>query len=164
VTHFNIWPQTTQSEKDVMLRQFNDPEHPVQFLVVNSRSTAVGVNLQGACHKMLILEMTDNINTVMQAIGRIHRIGQDQVQFIWLVCQLYTYDQNIFTNATAKMLAQVAGESEMPTERLSLEAKERMMMQDGADNEVLLAKEMDQGYRDMAAESSRPPRAAHSGN
>lgn len=45
------------------------------ILVVNLRSSAVGLNLQNACHKILILDMAENINVIIQAIGRVHRLG-----------------------------------------------------------------------------------------
>ena len=73
--------------------------------MVNSRSSALGLNIQGACHKIVILDMPDNINTVIQIGGRVHRLGQHERQFIWVVCVLGTYDQWLFANATAKMLA-----------------------------------------------------------
>ena len=52
------------------------------FLLLNSRSASQGINLQTACHKIVALDMPENISTFLQIIGRVHRIGQERVQYI----------------------------------------------------------------------------------
>jgi hypothetical protein len=74
--------------------------------------------------------MPDNVNTVPQIIGRIHRIGQLFVQFVWIYCVLGTYDRWLFANATAGMLDQIVGEDKMQdTDEFTQEHRARMVTQ-----------------------------------
>jgi hypothetical protein len=52
-----------------------------------------------------------NINTIIQTIGRIHRLGQKEVQDIYIITVDRTYDQILQAKATVKMIAQLAGEA-----------------------------------------------------
>ncbi|KIX01027.1 uncharacterized protein Z518_10093 [Rhinocladiella mackenziei CBS 650.93] len=159
VAYYNLWPSTTLARKEEILKQFNDPTDPAMFLIANTRSSALGLNIQGACHKILILEMPDNINTVIQTIGRVHRIGQKEIQYIWLVCVQDTYDQWLFSNATVKMIAQVTGESHMESCHFTSEQKHlmiQMSQQHGANEARELRKKFcDDSYVRQAEEYIR---------
>lgn len=125
--YYSIWPETTAADKADILAKWNDPDDDAQFLILNSRSSALGLNIQGACSKVVILDMPDNIPTLIQIIGRLHRIGQLFVQYVWVCCVLGTYDQWIFANATAKMMAQIAGEAHFEKVKLSQAEREQMI-------------------------------------
>lgn len=56
----------------------------VLFLLLNSRSSSLRLNVQATYYQFTILGMPDNTNTVLQIIGRLHRIGQLLVQYIWI--------------------------------------------------------------------------------
>jgi hypothetical protein len=45
------------------------------------------------------------------AIGRIHRLGQERVQDIYIITVDHSYDQILQAKAAKKMVAQLAGES-----------------------------------------------------
>ncbi|KIW86925.1 uncharacterized protein Z519_12390 [Cladophialophora bantiana CBS 173.52] len=159
VGYYVIWPDTIAAERSSILAKWNDPTDPVLFLLLNSRSSALGLNIQGACHKLVIFDMPDNINTVVQMIGRIHRLGQEHVQYVWTVCVLGTYDQWLYSNATAKMLGQLAGEAHMENRVVDAEARERMLLAtknlSGHDAHKLIKDIRDSSYIQQAEEYIR---------
>jgi len=57
------------------------------------------------------MDTAANINTIIQTIGRIHRLGQKEVQDIYIITVNHTYDQILQAKATNKMIAQLAGEA-----------------------------------------------------
>src|SRR5947207_2848231 len=68
------------SEKAKTTDRFADINDPCPVLVCTFRSTAFGVNLQRGCAKLVMMGMPENINTLLQTIGRIHRLGQPKIQ------------------------------------------------------------------------------------
>jgi len=42
---------------------------------------------------LVMLEILENVNTVYESIGRVHRLGQRRVQKIWIVGADHTHDQ-----------------------------------------------------------------------
>jgi len=101
----------SHSDRRETIRLFNDPTSPVDVLVTNFRTSSLGVNLQGCCCKTIILDTAANVNTIIQTIGRIHRLGQKEVQDIYIITVDHTYDQILQAKATNKMIAQLAGEA-----------------------------------------------------
>jgi superfamily II DNA or RNA helicase len=55
--------------------------------------------------------MAANVNTIIQTIGRIHRLGQERVEDIYIITVDHSYDQILHSKAAKKMVAQLAGES-----------------------------------------------------
>lgn len=55
--------------------------------------------------------MPGKINTTLQAIGRLHRIGQGRIQRVTILTVDHSYDQVLQAKATTKMLDQIAGEA-----------------------------------------------------
>ena len=55
-------------------------------------------------------QVPENVNTLLQIIGRVHRLGQKEEQQVLVVTIDHTYDQIIQAKSTKKMMAQVAGE------------------------------------------------------
>lgn len=111
----------SHAERRETIRAFNDPNHPVDVLVTNFRTSSLGVNLQGCCSRTIIMDTPANINTIVQTIGRTHRLGQHEVQDIYIITVDRSYDQILQAKAAAKMVAQLAGES-----RVSGNTKEEM--------------------------------------
>jgi len=79
--------------------------------VTNFRTSSLGVNLQGCCSKTIIMDTAANVNTIIQTIGRIHRLGQKEVQDVYIITVDHTYDQVLQAKATNKMIAQLSGEA-----------------------------------------------------
>jgi hypothetical protein len=59
----------------------------------------------------MVMEAAMNVNTILQAIGRVHRLGQTKEQKIWILFAEHTFNRYIEWNNTRKMLSQLAGEN-----------------------------------------------------
>lgn len=57
-------------------------------LVCSSRTSAAGLNLQGACSTVVIVDVLPT-NAIEQAAGRVHRFGQTNEQS----CTIYLVDR-----------------------------------------------------------------------
>jgi hypothetical protein len=93
--------------------RFDDESDPCPILIYIFRGTAFGINLQRGCNKLLIMGFPENINTLLQIIGRIHRLGQQKIQEIWVVGTNHTYDQILQVKAVKKMVVQILGETDL---------------------------------------------------
>ncbi|KAH6610611.1 hypothetical protein Trco_000631 [Trichoderma cornu-damae] len=66
----------SQAERDEAIDAFNNEASPYTCLVTSLQLSALGVNFHRACHRGLILEIPTNASTLLQATGRLWRIGQ----------------------------------------------------------------------------------------
>lgn len=55
-----------------------------QALVTTFNCGSIGLNLHDHCSRVVIMEPALNLNTLFQAIGRIHRLGQMEPQWVWI--------------------------------------------------------------------------------
>lgn len=109
--YYNIRSSLSAGERSRITGKFNDPADPVPFMIASFRSTALGVNLQSGCHRLVMMSTPDNLSLVMQTIGRIHRIGQLRPQYVWLVGLDFSYDQLLQHGMVRKMVTQLCGEA-----------------------------------------------------
>jgi SNF2 family DNA or RNA helicase len=65
--------------------RFNDENDSNLVLLTTLRTFSLGFNLQGTLLGIVILEPARNINTLLQAIGRIRRVGQTRQQPITIL-------------------------------------------------------------------------------
>jgi hypothetical protein len=93
----------------VIIDDFNNPLSNLDASFSASRLRA-GVNLHWSCSDIIIICVENNINIVMQVLGRAHRISQVCFQRVYIVTQDHSYDQLLQASQTKKMLQQVAGE------------------------------------------------------
>lgn len=148
ISNYSLTTSLKTAEKDEMIKAFNDPDDRVRILIANLRSSSQSVNLQNACHRVLILDAPDSLNIEVQAFGRVHRFGQKHVQDIVYVCVLDTYDQWLYANNTEKMLAQVLAGAEIGEDTLKFDPLNRL----GQDFRAALeAAPVDQGVVDMVS-------------
>jgi hypothetical protein len=89
--------------------RFNDPADDGQILVVTYATCSVGLNLHGSCSDMVMVEVAMSANTVLQAIGRIHRLGQSNEQRVWILSGTNTFDRFVEYNQAKKMIGQIIG-------------------------------------------------------
>src|SRR5436853_5161062 len=114
------------AEKTKTTDRFDDVNDPCPVLMCTFRSTAFGVKLQRGCAKLVMMGMPENINTLLQTIGRIHRLGQPRVQEVWVLDVDHTYDQILQASAVKKMVVQMLGESEVTQLRTTQGYKARL--------------------------------------
>ena len=96
-------------ERDEVVKAFNIPSSPIQILVTSLRVGATSSNLQKACHHLVFLDVPSAANTMIQAIGRLFRIGQKHEAIVWILTVNLTYDQRLQYTAARKMIPQIAG-------------------------------------------------------
>ena len=75
----------TSSERATVINCFNDPGDTCDVLVISARSFDQGVNLQRCCTKLVIIDLADNVNSILQMIGRLHRLEQSKIQAVFIV-------------------------------------------------------------------------------
>lgn len=100
-------------QKQALMDDFNNPQMPISVLLTSFKACSVGVNLHRDCHKVCMLGMPENVNTLLQAIGRVHRLGQKEDQLIWILGLDHSYDQWIQAKVARKFRAQVLGEASL---------------------------------------------------
>ena len=100
----------SEDEKTRIITKFNDPAAKVDILITTYRCCSVGVNLHAACHDVVMLQPAINANTVLQAIGRVHRLGQTHVQDIHILFSDHTFDRFVEMRQATKMIAQIEGQ------------------------------------------------------
>lgn len=116
-------------ERAHAIELFNDPGSTVQALVTSLKVSTFGLNLQGCCSDLVVLGVADNVNAMLQVIGRIHRLGQKKQQRVWLVTLARSYDNILQHGQTIKMLQQMAGEA-------NLEMKIQQQLEDDIDADL----------------------------
>ena len=93
--------------------RFNDLHHLLQILMISLVITATSINLQHVCSDVIFLEVLNNVNTLLQAVGWVFRIDQTQPQNIWVLMLDCSYNQILQQWAADKMLRQIAETAEM---------------------------------------------------
>ena len=119
------------TEKTGIMERFNTPEDTAKVMITSFKATAVGVNLQHACHRIIMMSFPENIPTALQSISRVHRLGQLVVQLIWILSLVDSYDIYLQHKVCEKYNQQLYGEAKLvekewtDAELYSLELKVR---------------------------------------
>ena len=100
-------------EQNWTVIRFNDLHHLLQILVISLIIIATFINLQHVCSDVIFLKVLNNVNTLLQTVGWVFRIGQMQPQNIWVLVLNCSYDQILQQWAADKMLRQIAETAEM---------------------------------------------------
>lgn len=106
----SITANDSESVRRRKTQLFNDKTSKVDVLIINFRVGSLGLNLHLACHYMIILSLPANMNTLLQMMSRIGRLGQLNVQCVHIYTGDRTYDQTLQANITRKYKMQLAGE------------------------------------------------------
>lgn len=88
-----------------------DPE--VKVLVASARSASESLNLQGACHHMLVIDWL-NIGNLLQCLGRIARQGQAHEQHIEVLVTDETFDTQMMLVSLERYRAQLSATAQLP--------------------------------------------------
>ncbi|KAI9370901.1 hypothetical protein BJX61DRAFT_544160 [Aspergillus egyptiacus] len=107
VTIRSTMNETTRSQSVAM---FTDVNAQCDVLLTTYQVGAHGLNLHGACANVVLLESANNVSIILQAIGRLHRIGQLLKQKAWLLFQDETIARFIEYNAAKKGLPLIAAQ------------------------------------------------------
>jgi len=82
-----------KQQDDNLQRFLKDPT--CRVLVANPGSVGVGLNLQSASRAILFMELPLTSNTFNQAVGRIHRMGQDKSCLVRMAVARNTVQQTL---------------------------------------------------------------------
>ncbi|KAI5960887.1 hypothetical protein KGF57_001819 [Candida theae] len=124
--------------KEVAVEYFKKPENRVTCFLLNAQSQASGLTLVNATH-IFLCEPLVNTSLELQAISRIHRIGQTKPTTVWMFAVENTVEESIIITSTNKRIRLIENsaidESESePTEAKLSEADSLTMMSSvGAD-------------------------------
>jgi hypothetical protein len=97
--------------RDDIAARFNDESSPLQVLFGTYATVSVGLNLNRACHHLVLFEHGVNANQELQAIGRVHRLNQQHEQYIYRLITRNTFERLVEYNATKKFRSQLVGMS-----------------------------------------------------
>lgn len=85
------------------VEKFKDPENKITCFLLNARAQASGLNLINATH-IFLCEPLVNTTLELQAISRIHRIGQRKHTTVWVFIIENTVEESIMLMSTNKRL------------------------------------------------------------
>jgi len=102
----------TREQKSSVVATFNNPhDHTYDVLIASSRSASQSLNLQTACHNILIWD-TLPVNQMLQIAGRIHRLGQKKKQHVFCFCADRTFEQHLWAVNSERQVAQIVATME----------------------------------------------------
>jgi SNF2 family DNA or RNA helicase len=64
--------------RSAAIQQFTNPESTTTILLTTYNCGVLGLNMHANCSRIVLLEASQNYNSVFQTIGRIHRLGQTE--------------------------------------------------------------------------------------
>lgn len=97
-------------ERESAQRKFNSPDGNVDVLITSTQLNSFGVNYHRMCHRGILLEMPQNLNTQLQVFGRLWRIGQ-QHKVVWKVLlSRHTWDFKAELGNLSKFAKSLAAE------------------------------------------------------
>ncbi|KAF4996847.1 hypothetical protein FDECE_12283 [Fusarium decemcellulare] len=103
-------------ERAKAVRHFNDPKTDVGVLITSLQLGAFGVNYHGACHHGIILEYPHNLPTVMHAVGRLWRLGQNKVVEWDIVYLRHAFDAHLDSRMAQKYAPILVAEGQISPE------------------------------------------------
>lgn len=85
------------------IEDFKDPSRLITCFLLNAKAQSSGLTLVNASH-VFLCEPLVNVSLELQAISRIHRIGQTKPTTIWMFAIENTVEENILLVSTNKRL------------------------------------------------------------
>ncbi|KAH8422486.1 uncharacterized protein LDX57_000239 [Aspergillus melleus] len=83
-----------------------------RVLLSTFQCTSQGLNLHRCCSRIIVLQTPRNLSTLVQAIGRVHRLGQTEEQKAWILFQDHTIQRWAEYSLTRKALPALIAEIE----------------------------------------------------
>lgn len=93
---------TSQADRQDMIREFSDNVTDVDLFMLTTRSGGQGVNLVGA-DTVILFDSDWNPQQDLQAMDRVHRIGQDKPIIVIRLCVGDTVEQDLLERASQKL-------------------------------------------------------------
>lgn len=101
-----------ENQREEAARSFVAADSGVAVLAVTFKVGGCGLNLHHHCSRVVVMETPKNLNTLWQACGRVHRIGQGAQQKVWILSQRQSIEAYLEWNNSRKAVPQVAAEAQ----------------------------------------------------
>eukprot|EP01134_Creolimax_fragrantissima_P000987 CFRG0987T1 len=95
--------QTNRIQRMINISQFNAPKSEVFIFILSTRAGGLGVNLQTA-DTCILFDSDWNPQSDLQAMARVHRIGQTQPVTIYRMIMTGTVEERIVARAARKLM------------------------------------------------------------
>ncbi|EGB05626.1 hypothetical protein AURANDRAFT_959, partial [Aureococcus anophagefferens] len=102
------WPfcrltgSTNRVQRVVNVRAFNEPSSPLFLFLMTTRAGGLGINLQSA-DTVVLYDSDWNPQADLQAMARVHRLGQTKTVHIYRLCSQGTAEERVLQRSQKKL-------------------------------------------------------------
>ena len=96
------------AEKKVTINAFTNVNHFSQIFVTSLRIFFIAINFQSTCFEVFFVNVSTNVNIVLQIADRILRLSQTQTCFFTMLTIDHIYDQILQAHVARKMIFIIA--------------------------------------------------------
>ncbi|KAH8098631.1 helicase [Aureococcus anophagefferens] len=102
------WPfcrltgSTNRVQRVVNVRAFNEPSSPLFLFLMTTRAGGLGINLQSA-DTVVLYDSDWNPQADLQAMARVHRLGQTKPVHIYRLCSQGTAEERVLQRSQKKL-------------------------------------------------------------
>lgn len=97
------------TDREAVFADFNNPTKHYDFLIASMSIGGTSIELQNDCHRAVIFELPDSFPTILNAIGRIHRVRQQHPQEVLILTVADSYDDFTLSRAFRKYTKELCG-------------------------------------------------------
>jgi SWI/SNF-related matrix-associated actin-dependent regulator of chromatin subfamily A member 5 len=97
---------TDRARRNYLIDRFNEPNSPYFLFLVSTRSGGMGLNLQTA-DTCILFDSDWNPQSDIQAMGRVHRIGQTKTVHVYRLVSAGTVEERMLERAEKKLLLEM---------------------------------------------------------
>mmetsp|Transcript_41662 Transcript_41662/g.99912 ORF Transcript_41662/g.99912 Transcript_41662/m.99912 type:complete len:1104 (+) Transcript_41662:269-3580(+) len=94
---------TSRADRNYLIRRFNEKNSPYFLFLVSTKSGGMGLNLQTA-DTAILFDSDWNPQNDLQAMGRVHRIGQTKCVHVYRLVTSGTVEERMLERAEKKLL------------------------------------------------------------
>ncbi|CAJ1937255.1 unnamed protein product [Cylindrotheca closterium] len=100
---------TERARRSYYINRFNEPDSPFFLFLVSTRSGGMGLNLQTA-DTCILFDSDWNPQSDIQAMGRVHRIGQTKTVHVYRLVSSGTVEERMLQRAEKKLLLEMVNQ------------------------------------------------------